>query len=62
MLDKYLSPAQVAEIISCSKRKAYDIIYQLPHLPSPIRVSERLLKQWIEDNTVYPATRGRRAG
>lgn len=61
MIDKYLSPAQVAEIISCSKRKAYDIIYQLPHLPSPIRVSERILKQWIDDSMVYPERRRRSA-
>lgn len=60
MLDRYLSPAQVAEALSVSKRKAYDIIYQMPHLESPLRVSERIIKAWIEQRTVYPVQERRR--
>jgi predicted DNA-binding transcriptional regulator AlpA len=57
MMEKYLSPAQVADALSISRRKAYDIMYQMPHLPSPVRVSERVLKQWIEDHLMYPMRR-----
>ena len=60
MIDRYLSPAQVAEALSVSKRKAYDIIYQMPHLESPLRVSERIIKAWIEQRTVYPVQERRR--
>ena len=61
MLDRHYSPAQVAELLSVSRRHAYDIIYKLPHLESPIRISERVLKTWIDQNTVYPAgTAGKR--
>jgi len=54
MLDKYLSPAQVADTLSISKRQAYNIMYQMPYLPGPLRVSERALRDWIDKNTVYP--------
>ena len=53
-MERYLSPAQVAEQLAISKRKAYDIIYSVPHIASPVRISERALKDWIEQNTVYP--------
>jgi hypothetical protein len=59
-MDKMLSPKQIMELMSISKRKAYDIIYQMPHIEGPLRVSERALKAWIEQKTVYPAKR--RAG
>ena len=51
---RYLSPAQVADQLSISKRAAYNIIYSVPHIASPVRVSERALKEWIEANTIYP--------
>jgi hypothetical protein len=60
IMEKYLSPAQVAEIMSISKRKAYEIMYQMPYIPGPLRVSERALRGWIEQHTVYPQVRGRR--
>jgi len=53
-MERYYSPAQVAEIMSISKRQAYNIMYQMPYIPSPLRVSERALKNWIEKHTVYP--------
>ena len=55
MLDRHYSPAQVAELLSVSRRHAYDIIYQMPHLESTLRVSEKVLRAWIDSNTVYPA-------
>lgn len=61
MMDRYLSPVQVADVLSISRRKAYDIMYQMPHLPSPVRVSEKVLKQWIEDHMMYPVRKGGRA-
>lgn len=62
MLDRHYSPAQVAELLSVSRRHAYDIIYQMPHLESPIRVSEKVLRDWIEKHTVYPMGKsGRRS-
>ena len=53
-MERYLSPAQVAEQLAICKRKAYDIIYSVPHISSPVRISERALKDWIDRNTVYP--------
>ena len=53
-MDKYLSPAQVAETLAISKRKAYEIMYQMPYIHGPLRVSERALRDWIERHTVYP--------
>ena len=61
MMERYFSPAQVAEQLSVSKRTAYNIIYSVPHIASPIRVAERDLKLWIEKNTVYPVKERRRA-
>ena len=60
-MEKYLSPAQVAETLSISKRKAYEIMYQMPYIPGPLRVSERALRGWIEQNTIYPPMKGRRS-
>ena len=51
--------ANVAAALSVSKRKAYDIIYSLPHLSGPIRVSEKVLEQWIKDSTIYPVFPGK---
>lgn len=61
-MERYLSPAQVADTLSISKRKAYEIMYQMPYLPGPLRVSERALRDWIEKHTVYPMGKsGRRS-
>jgi hypothetical protein len=58
-MQRFYSPAQVAAALSVSKRKAYDIRYSLPHLPGPIRVSEKVLEQWIKDSTIYPVFPGK---
>ena len=60
-MERFYSPAQVAEIMSISKRQAYNIMYQMPYIPSPLRVSERALKDWIERHTVYPVQRRKTA-
>ena len=61
MIERYLTAKQVAEIMNCSEKTAYNLIYKMPYLEWPLRVSERVLKQYIEDNTVYPAVRRRKA-
>lgn len=49
-----MSPEMVAEIMSISKRKAYDVMHELPYLPRPLRVSERDLREYIRDQMIYP--------
>ena len=56
-MERFYSPAQVAEQLNISRRRAYDIINALPHIQHPLRVSERALKDWIERNTVYPMSK-----
>lgn len=58
-MERYYSPKQVAEILAISKSKAYEIIDQMPRLQSPLRVSERALRDWIERHTVYPLARAK---
>lgn len=53
-MERFISPAQVAEQLNISRRRAYDIMNSIPHIAHPLRVSERALKDWIEKNTVYP--------
>lgn len=54
MIEKYLSPAEIAERLSISKRQAYNILYQVPHIERPLRASERAVKEWIEKHLIYP--------
>ena len=61
MIERHYSAKQVMEALSVSKGKAYEIMYQMPHLEGPLRVSEQALKTWIEKNTVYPMPARRRA-
>lgn len=59
-----MTPKQVAERLSISKSAAYDLMHKraFPVMEKPfLRVSERVLSEWIERNTVYPM-RGRKAG
>jgi predicted DNA-binding transcriptional regulator AlpA len=62
MIDRYYSPRQVMELLGVSKSRAYEIFDQMPCLQRPLRVSERALKEWIAQNTKYPAIAGRKAG
>ena len=59
-MERYLSAKQVAEILNCSDKTAYNVIHEMPFLERPLRVSERILKQYIEDHTVYPVISKRR--
>ena len=54
IMERFLSPAQIADVLSISKRQAYNIIYQLPHIERPLRLSEKALREWVERSTVYP--------
>jgi predicted DNA-binding transcriptional regulator AlpA len=54
IMERYLSARQIMDVLSVSRSKAYEIINELPYLKSPVRVSEKLLREWIEKNTVYP--------
>lgn len=60
MVDRLLSPEQVAEIMSVSKRSAYDHMHRMPYMDSPLRVRERDLKEYIESRMVYPMPERRR--
>jgi len=53
-MERMLSPDQVAEILSISKSSAYTVIHRMPHMESPIRVTERALRDYIESKMVYP--------
>ena len=59
-MEKMLSPEQVAEIMSVSKRSAYDHMHRMPYMDSPLRVRERDLKEYIESRMVYPMPERRR--
>ena len=64
-MERFYSPAQVAERLSISKSAAYDLLHRrlFPVMEKPfLRVSERVLAEWLERNTVYPMARGRKAG
>lgn len=49
-----MSPDQVAEIMSVSKRSAYTVMNRMPHMQQPLRVTERALREYIESKMVYP--------
>lgn len=61
MADRMLSCKGVMELMSVSKSKAYEIMWAIPHMESPVRVWERDLREYIESRMVYPIqTRKRR--
>jgi len=63
MLEKLLSPDDVAAILQVSRRTAYTIMHQMPHLERPFRVSESGLRAWLAGRTVSPqdpADRGKK--
>ena len=53
-MERLLSPDQVAEIMSISKRSAYTVMNRMPHMEQPLRVTERALREYIESRMVYP--------
>lgn len=54
MIDRLLSPEDVADIMSISKRSAYTVMHRIPHMDSPLRVTERALREYINERMVYP--------
>ena len=54
-MDKLLTPDEVAEVLRVSRRTAYRIMRQMPHLETPFRVAETGLRAWIAGRTVSPA-------
>ena len=55
-MDKLLTPDEVAEVLRVSRRTAYRIMHQMPHMETPFRVAETGLRAWIAGRTVAPAT------
>lgn len=55
-MEKLLTPDEVANILRVSRRTAYRIMHQMPHLETPFRVAENGLRAWIAGRTVAPAT------
>ena len=55
-MDKLLTPDEVAEVLRVSRRTAYRIMHQMPHMETPFRVAETGLRAWIAGRTVSPAT------
>ena len=53
-MDKLLTPDEVAEVLRVSRRTAYRIMHQMPHLETPFRVAETGLRAWIAGRTVAP--------
>lgn len=55
MMDKLLTPDEVSAILQVSRRTAYRIMHQMPHIQTPFRVAETGLRAWIAGRTVAPA-------
>lgn len=55
MLDKLLTPDEVAAILRVSRRTAYRIMHQIPHIETPFRVAETELRVWLGRKTVDQA-------
>ena len=62
-MERYLSAKKIADLLEISRRSAYDLIYKMPcYLDQPLRVPERIFKQYLEEHTIYQPERlkGRR--
>jgi hypothetical protein len=62
MLEKLLAPDDVAAILKVSRRTAYTIMRQMPHLERPFRVSEAGLRAWLYERTAQPEEKGNGKG
>jgi hypothetical protein len=58
-MDKLLTPDDVAAILQVSRRTAYTIMRQMPHLERPFRVSEAGLRAWLYERTAQPEEKGK---
>lgn len=59
-VDRYLSPKQVAEHLSVSRSRAYEIVAECQHVKfgRNVRVLAFSFQQWIERHTVAPIAKG----
>jgi predicted DNA-binding transcriptional regulator AlpA len=55
MMDKLLTPDDVAQVLQVSRRTAYRIMHQMPHIDTPFRVAETELRVWLGRKTVDPS-------
>lgn len=61
-MNKLLTPDDVSEILQVSRRTAYTIMHQMPHLEKPFRVSEAGLRAWLYERTRQPEDKGKGKG
>ena len=61
-MDKLLTPDDVAAILRVSRRTAYRIMHQMPHMETPFRVAETGLRAWIAGRTVSPEAESKGKG
>ena len=57
-----LAPDDVAAILQVSRRTAYTIMHQMPHLEKPFRVSEAGLRAWLYERTRQPEDKDKGKG
>jgi hypothetical protein len=62
MIERLLAPDDVAAILQVSRRTAYTIMHQMPHLERPFRVSESGLRAWLYERTRQPEDKGKGKG
>lgn len=53
-MDKLLTPDDVAQVLQISRRTAYRIMHQMPHIETPFRVTESGLRAWLYERTRQP--------
>lgn len=53
-MEKLLNVDDVAEALQVSRRTAYAIMHQMPHLQRPFRVAEGALRAWMAQRTAGP--------
>lgn len=58
-MEKLLAPDDVAQVLQVSRRTAYTIMHQMPHLERPFRVSEAGLRAWLYERTRQPEEKGK---
>ena len=58
-MEKLLTPDDVAEVLRVSRRTAYRIMHQMPHIENPFRVAESGLRAWLYERTAQPEGKGK---
>lgn len=61
-MTKLLKPADVAEVLQVSVRKARDLMAEMTHMEKPLRVREEALQAWILSKTTTPGEKSRGKG